>query len=280
MRSRIVRIRPPRLGSSLSGGTLFGIGGTGALSRLSSTHLPRTTGEVRSVCDVTISTAPFPSSPLALLVGEHHAPEVAAVDVRNAVVLREPLVQERVVGRHQVEDVAIFADDAREEERGLALEGLAEVVVEVGKLLRVRLHVLQVAEIQPLAGEVGGQRVGLRIGQHAPDLLPRGPPAYAACSAPPDRAAACRACCSRERTTGATRARDRRGDRRPLARGPPDPARCGSRTSGSPACAGRPSGCRVSKVPDLRGPRRRSRRGAGGRRRSRRRGTRGARAAR
>ena len=63
MRSRIVRMRPPRLASSLSGGTLFGIGGTGALSRLSSTHLPRTTGDVRSVCDVTISTAPLPSRP-------------------------------------------------------------------------------------------------------------------------------------------------------------------------------------------------------------------------
>ena len=48
---------------SSSGGTLLGIGGGGALSRLSSTHLPRTTGEVRSVCELTISTAPLPSSP-------------------------------------------------------------------------------------------------------------------------------------------------------------------------------------------------------------------------
>ncbi len=63
MRSRMVSTLPARTALSLSGGTLFGIGGGGAFSRLSSTHLPRTTGDVRSACDVIIRIAPFPSRP-------------------------------------------------------------------------------------------------------------------------------------------------------------------------------------------------------------------------
>ena len=46
------RLRPSRC-CLLSGGTLAGGGGGGVPSRLSRIHLPRTTGDVRSGCDVT-----------------------------------------------------------------------------------------------------------------------------------------------------------------------------------------------------------------------------------
>ena len=82
IRSRIVRILPPRFASSLSGGTLVGSGGTRRASRLSSTHLPRTTGDVRSACDVTIRIAALAQQALARFVGQRDAAEVAAVDVR------------------------------------------------------------------------------------------------------------------------------------------------------------------------------------------------------
>ena len=55
----------------------------------------------------------------------------------------------------------------RKEHLGLAPERLAQIVVEV---FRVGLHVRQLAQVEPLAGEVRDQRVGLRIGQHAPHL--------------------------------------------------------------------------------------------------------------
>ena len=42
------------------------------------------------------------------------AAEVAAMNIRDAVVPREPLVDERVVGVEQVDDAAVFADDAVE----------------------------------------------------------------------------------------------------------------------------------------------------------------------
>ena len=64
---------------------------------------------------------------------EPPAAEMRAVDVRDAVVLRQSLVQERVVGGHQVDDVAVLAEHALEQQLGLARERLAQLVVPVGE---------------------------------------------------------------------------------------------------------------------------------------------------
>ena len=53
--------------------------------------------------------AAFAQQPAARILGHRDTAEVAAVHVRNAVVLGQPLVDERVVGRQQIEDVAILA---------------------------------------------------------------------------------------------------------------------------------------------------------------------------
>ena len=122
--------------SPLSDGTSAGGGGTGSPSRFSSTHLPRSTGDVRSACDVTARMLPWPSSAAARVVGHRHAAELAAVDVGDAVVPRQPLVHERVVGAQQVEHAAVLADDALEQQLGLAAERLPQVVVEVRETRR------------------------------------------------------------------------------------------------------------------------------------------------
>ena len=67
---------------------------------------------------------------------------------------RQPLVDERVVRVHQVEHAAILAHDAVEEQLRLALEGLPQVVVEVGIDEQVRIPVAQLAQEQPLSGEI------------------------------------------------------------------------------------------------------------------------------
>ena len=71
-------------------------------------------------------------------------------------------------------------------------------------------HGVEVAQIEPLAREVADERIGARVGDHAPNLaLELGGLAERAalgCSA----AARRRGCCSRRRTTAATRARRRR----------------------------------------------------------------------
>ena len=88
-----------RRSSASARGTFGGGGGGGVPRRFSRIHLPRTTGEVRSGYEVTVRMLPCPSSPPRTLSGsERDAPEVAALDVRDAVVPRQPLVQERVVG--------------------------------------------------------------------------------------------------------------------------------------------------------------------------------------
>ena len=50
----------------------------------------------------------------------------------------QPLVHERVVCRQQIEDVAVLAHDAVEEQFGFALKRLPQVVVEVGKQIGSR----------------------------------------------------------------------------------------------------------------------------------------------
>ncbi len=99
---------------------------------LSRIHLPRITGEVRVAYDVTVSTLPWRSSPpRTSSSAERDAAEPAAVDVGNAVVLREALVHERVVRPQQVEHAAIFAHDALEEQLRFLAERLTQIVVEV-----------------------------------------------------------------------------------------------------------------------------------------------------
>ena len=112
---------------------------------------------------------PCPSRPRRGLSGPSEiASHARAVDVRNAVVTRQPLVHEREVGVEQVDDAAVLLHDRAEEQLRLALERLAQVAVEVR---RVGPGILQVAQQQPLAGEVADERLGARVGQHAAHLL-------------------------------------------------------------------------------------------------------------
>src|SRR3954462_14061370 len=69
------------------------------------------------------------------IVLERDAAEVAAVPPVDAVVARQPLIDERVVRGHQVEDAAVFAHDRPEEEVHFGEQRLAQVVVEVGELV-------------------------------------------------------------------------------------------------------------------------------------------------
>ena len=84
---------------------------------------------------------------------------------------REPLVDERVVRRQQIDDVAILAHDAFEEQFRLAPETLPQLVVPVGIEDAVRRGRRQIPQVQQLLREVVDQRLGSRIGEHAPHLL-------------------------------------------------------------------------------------------------------------
>ncbi len=109
------------------------------------------------------------TAPLAVR-RERHAPEVLALDVRNAVVRGQALVDERVVGAQQIERAAILAHDALEEELRLATERLPEGVVEIGEHALHRDDGVEVSKEQPLSREVADEGVRSRVGHHAANL--------------------------------------------------------------------------------------------------------------
>ena len=74
--------------------------------------------------------------------------------------LRQPFVDERVIGVQQFERAAVVAQDVAEQHFRLAPEAFADVVVEVREHQQVGRDLrLQVAELQPLAGEVADESV-------------------------------------------------------------------------------------------------------------------------
>src|SRR5207249_1784725 len=87
-----------------------------------------------------------------------NAPEVAAVDIRNAVVTRQPFVDERVVGGEQLENVVVLPHLTVEEQFGFPPERFAQTVVEPREQLGIGGVRRQIPEIQPLSEEVREQR--------------------------------------------------------------------------------------------------------------------------
>ena len=65
------------------------------------------------------------------VLSKRHAPESAAVDARNPVMLGKPLIQKRVIGVQQFKHTSVFAEHALEEEFRLLPESLAKIVVEI-----------------------------------------------------------------------------------------------------------------------------------------------------
>ena len=85
--------------------------------------------------------------------------------------LREAFIQERVVRLQQIEDAAIFAQDAFEEEFRFLAKGLAQVVIEVGKESQIGRERFEIAQVEPLLGKIADQASRARVRQHPPHLF-------------------------------------------------------------------------------------------------------------
>src|SRR6185436_5114599 len=90
--------------------------------------------------------------------------------VRDPVVTREPLVDERVVRGDEVHHAAILPQLAPDKQARLLLQGLAQVLVEVGELIYVGDDAREAPELEPLVGEAVYERLRTRIAKHPPDL--------------------------------------------------------------------------------------------------------------
>ena len=83
---------------------------------------------------------------------------------------REPLVEERVVRVQEIGDRTVLAQHMLEEHRRLGLHRLAQLGIPFLELVRVRLDGIEVARLEPLAGEVRGKGGRARVGEHPVDL--------------------------------------------------------------------------------------------------------------
>ena len=104
-------------------------------------------------------------------IAQRDPSEPVAVNAGNAVVLGQSLVDEGVVSAKQVDDTAIVPHDALDEQLRLSCEGRPESLVERREGDRVRCHVRNVAEQEPLPDEVIDQRRRPAVSQHPTHLL-------------------------------------------------------------------------------------------------------------
>ena len=112
----------------------------------------------------------FAEQAAARVVLDGHAAELRAVHRPHAVVAREPLVDERVVGCQQLVHVTVLEQDARDEELDLLREVVAQLVAELGEQPLVGHDGLELVDVEPTQRESRDERLRARIGQHALDL--------------------------------------------------------------------------------------------------------------
>ena len=82
----------------------------------------------------------------------------------------QPLIEKGVVRIQQVQHGTVFAEEIGEEELGLAQEGLPQVFIEVGEDVGVGPCAGEIAEKEPLSGEVVDESVGSGVCHHTADL--------------------------------------------------------------------------------------------------------------
>ena len=152
----------------------------------SSSHLPRSTGDVRLPYDVTVRIAALPEQPAAPVVVERHAPEPAAVDAGNPIVPRQPLVEERVVGasaaRATLRSSRSWLSRNSSVSRWNASRRFSS---NSGKHVRIGRLAAHGAQLQPLAEEIVDQRLRARRRPASAAPAARAPPDPSACPAPP-----------------------------------------------------------------------------------------------
>ena len=122
------------------------------------------TGEVVVPLAVTFSTLAIVSTPPRWLSGGSvHLAELPAVDAGDAVVLRQPAVEHREVGGHEVRQAQVVLQHFVEEQLRLPDHRHLEHVVEFGIEDVARLGGVDVAQAEPLADEVLGEGRRLRV---------------------------------------------------------------------------------------------------------------------
>ena len=111
-----------------------------------------------------------------VLNGKLHAPKPTTVDVRDAVVSRQPLIDEGVIRGQQFDHAAVIAKLAFDEKLAFLPERLTQRLIEyrLREELRVGCDASKISQPQPLRNKIGNQGVGALVGQHTADLTLEG----------------------------------------------------------------------------------------------------------
>ena len=170
MRSRIEAVGSPCSPVSFSGGTFGGGGGGGAQRMLSEQILTaehrRSARRVRRDRENTAVAQQAGPTGVSL-----DPPKMRAIHIPDPIEASQTFVRERIVRRQELRDWTTLTHLTFKEQFRLALERVPQVVVEIRKLVRIRIHGLHVPKEEPLTAEILHQRRRASIGQHAPNLL-------------------------------------------------------------------------------------------------------------
>src|SRR5262249_400500 len=109
-------------------------------------------------------------SPRAVRFVKRYPAKLRSVNARDAVMLRQPLVEKGIVRVEQIENTAILAEYALKKQFCFAAKGLTQTLVKIGKRIRVWSDGLQVSKLKPLAAEIADESLRARIVQHAARL--------------------------------------------------------------------------------------------------------------
>jgi hypothetical protein len=107
----------------------------------------------------------------ARVIAQSDAPEMRAINVRYSVVPRQTFVDVGVIRCQQVQHAMIVAHLTVKKQLQFSRERLPQVFVEIRECVRIGRLQRNVANPQPLAGEIVDHRFGAPIRQHAADLL-------------------------------------------------------------------------------------------------------------
>ena len=121
---------------------------------LAALHRRRALGDRRQRQDAAVA------EDAAAIGRQRDAAELRAGDVRDAVMAGHALVRVGVVGGKQIEQAAILAHQAVEEELGLLLQRQRQRLIGIRIQDRIRNHLLEILQAQPLRRKSRRQRIG------------------------------------------------------------------------------------------------------------------------
>ena len=87
-------------------------------------------------------------------IRDGHQAELVTIHIGDVIVFGEPFVEEGESAVDEIEDAPVVMNHGFKEQLRLLFHGAAEIFIERGESVRVGFNAVQIAQLQPLAGEI------------------------------------------------------------------------------------------------------------------------------